>query len=274
MAENEKLIKDGETYACVMGNEYSLTITSEDGGPIPEGAIYIFLRRMCLPNEPIYRCKKHYVDGKQNVLESHTANALPAQVKMMANGKYLLGMQWTVGKSLSGREECKISFQCTNYDVSRALLDRRWRVDVRKDANLSQHEILPEFRFVTVHRKLHYARRVFDSFPPPSNTQALAQCNITKTNEVGTQTDQSDPRNSSETCESEAARIMTAFKTQNEKFANLLNQYQSLHQDMLQLRDSISSAGSISGDLFISPQEPLPDISDLSYVDFEELLNM
>ena len=273
MANDDNLLKEKDTYASVLGNEYNIFIESEDGGPIPKGSLYIFLRRICMPDDPIYRCKKHTVDGNQNIITSHTKDALPAKVKMLINGRYLLGLQWNVGNSNTSKEECKISFECTNYDVSRALLDRRWRLDIRKASSMAIHEIVTNFQFVTVHRKLQSAIRVFRSFPPPPN-RSETHYSVTPTKDEGTQTDKPDPTEVVESNETKAKKILNAIAAHNDQFTDLLSQYQTIHQDMVQLRESISYANNLNDALITLPDEQLPNISDLSYVDFEELINM
>ena len=271
MVENEKLIRKDDTCACVVDTLYNLVIRSEDLTPIPEGTIYIFLRRVCLPNEPIYRCEKHVVDGNQNVIACHSSNVSPAKVKMSTNGKYLLGVKWKLGTTLESVEECQISFKCTNFDVSRAHLDRKWRMDIRKSPNIEHHEIISNFNFVSVHRKLHYAVKILDSYPTfAQRLETTEPFSVAHTNEIGTQTDQSDPQ---PPVNSDVANVLATFKELNDQFASLLGRYQTVHYELIQMRESISSLCPPSTSL-IALEEELPQAPLLMYDEFDALLNL
>lgn len=97
---------------------YSLKLRSLEGGPIPEGEIYILVKRAGKTNVPVSRCEKHYESGRDSVMAAVGDDVDECYTRV--DGQDFYGVNWRLADDGMMEAETRVSFCCTNYDISRA----------------------------------------------------------------------------------------------------------------------------------------------------------
>lgn len=130
----DNLFIHDDTYQGCLGAHYDIVLRSVNGkSPIPSGSILITLKAIGSDEIIIKRCAKHAAGGEHSVLQGHEENIRP--ITKGTEEKPIYGLVWKIPPSPLTEQRSVISFECTNHDISRLGVNRKWMIRIHCKGN-------------------------------------------------------------------------------------------------------------------------------------------
>lgn len=150
-----------DCYTATLSTEYVMRLENDSDQPLPNGVLRIFLRSAILPNNGIQRCHKHRENGRRGVMQlvESSPNTKYIQLKSTDTSIPVVhGIEWRIDGGEASKAEMKITFECTNNDVSRKRGERSWRFEVMQGEGFFDENIDLECNLISVLRKFPSGR--------------------------------------------------------------------------------------------------------------------